>query len=323
MFTFHTQKYFSFNKFLFLSICSLVLFTESISSQETLAEKLGYQKDAKLLIVHADDLGLAHAENMATIKSLEKGVVNSSSIIMPAPWVSEIANYAKKNNNAQDLGLHLTITAEWKNYKWGPVASKEKVPSLINEQGYFFEECPSNASVAEVETELRAQIELAYAMGIKPTHLDSHMGCLFWGNLKFFEVYLKLAREYGLPCLVDKSFGSLFPSEDAFQQLLKDQDVMVVLDQDFTISEEQYAEGPEQYYTSTLRSLEPGLTQFLIHTAYDNDEMQAITIDHPSWGAAWRQADFDFFTSDVCKQIIKEERIILVTWREISKVLKN
>ena len=322
MFTFHHPKHYNIYKSLFLTFCTLLLFTETISCQETLAEKLGYKKDAKLLIVHADDLGFAQAENAATIKSLEEGVVNSSSIIMPGSWVSEIANYAKKNDNAQDLGLHLSITSEWKNFKWGPVASKDKVPSLINKHGYFFAECPSDASVAEVEIELRAQIELAYAMGIKPTHLDSHMGCLFWGNLAFFEVYLKLAREYGLPCLVDRSFASLFPNEEAFKKMLKDQEVKVVLDQNFTISVEDNADGPAEYYTAILRSLKPGLTQFLIHTAYDNEEMQAITIDHPDWGSAWRQQDFDFFMSDACKKIIEEEDIKLVTWKEISKVLK-
>jgi len=311
-----------FNKSIFLSICILLLSINTISGQETLAEKLGYAKDTKLLIVHADDLGFSHNENIASIKSIENGVVNSASIIMPGPWVSEIANHAVNNNNKHDLGLHLAITSEWKNFKWGSVASSDKVPTLLNKYGYLYDQCPEEASAAEVEIELRSQIQLAYAMGIKPTHLDSHMGCLFWGKLEFFEVYLKLAKEFDLPCLVDRTFVSLFPNEAAFNKMLKDYDVKVIIDENYTISVEDNAKGPEKYYKNILRNLKPGLTQILIHTAYNDEEMQAITIDHPAWGAAWRQADYDFFMSDLCKKIIEEEKITLVTWREISAVLK-
>ena len=129
------RKYFS--KLILVSFLCIIMHPEKTSSQETLAEKLGYNKDAKLLIIHADDLGFSHAENEATIKSLEEGAVNSSSIIMPGPWVSEIASYVKQNDNKYDIGLHLSITSEWKNYKWGPVASKDKVPTLVNKYGYF------------------------------------------------------------------------------------------------------------------------------------------------------------------------------------------
>ena len=311
------------HKAIILNICFILFFVIKISSQETLAEKLGYQKDAKLLIVHADDLGFAHSENVASIRAIEMGSVNSASIIMTGAWVKEVATYANENKISHDLGLHLAITSEWKNFKWGPVASKDKVPSLINEYGHFYDSCPSNANVTEIETELRAQIELAYSYGIVPTHLDSHMGCLFWGKLEFFEIYLRLAKEYNLPCLVDKSFASLFPDEESFNKMLKKQEVMVMVDYNFTISVEENRSGPEDYYTKIISNLEPGLTQILIHTAYDNVEMQAITVDHPDWGSAWRQADYDFFTSSTCKQLIKDKNIVLVTWREIASVLKK
>ncbi len=318
-----TQKNHLFSKTIFLTICLFIMCSTKISSQETLAHKLGYDKDVKLLIIHADDLGFAHTENVASIKAIEEGSVNSASIIMQGPWVHEIASYAKKNDGKHDLGLHLAITSEWRNFKWGPVASKDKVPTLVNEHGYFYDTCPNDASVSEVEIELRAQIELALAMGIKPTHLDSHMGCLLWGTLEFFEVYLKLANEYGLPCFVDRSSVSLFPNENAFDKMVKDNEVMVVLDKGFTISPQEYSKGSEQYYTDILKSIQPGLTQILIHTAYDNEEMQAITVDHSDWGATWRQGDYDFFTSDACKKLIEKENIVLVTWREITQALKK
>ncbi len=314
------KKHYSLSKIIFFTMC-VIMSSTKVSSQETLAHKLGYASNTKLLIIHADDLGFSHTENTASIKAMEEGFVNSASIIMPGPWVTEMSTYAKNNKETHDLGLHLAITSEWDNYKWKPVASKGKIPTLVNEFGYFHKSCPANASVAEIEIELRAQIDLAYVMGIEPTHLDSHMGCLFWSKPEFFEVYLKLAQEYNIPCLVDDTFVELYPSKENFEQVLKKYEVAVVLNQILTISPEEFNDGPVQYYTSVLKSLKPGLSTILIHTAYDNGIMQAITVNQPDWGAAWRQADYDFFMSVACKKILKDENIVLVTWREISKVL--
>jgi predicted glycoside hydrolase/deacetylase ChbG (UPF0249 family) len=306
-----------------LACCLLLVNTTRATAQKTLAEKLGYAKDAKLLIIHADDLGLSHTENTASIKAIDSGAVTSGSIMMPTPWVTEIASYAKKHNNTHDLGLHLVLTSEWKNYRWRPVAPKEKVASLVDADGYFYKDCQATAKAEEVAAELRAQIEMAYAMGITPTHLDSHMGCLFWTSQEIFKVYVQLAHEYQLPCLVDKSFAALFDSTEAFNTFLNSQEVAVVVDTNLTISPEDYQKGTAAYYTKVLQSLQPGLTQILIHTAYDSDEMQAITTEHPDWGAAWRQADFDFFTSEACLALLQKENIKLVTWRAIAKALKK
>jgi len=306
-----------------LIICFLLLGIGKGYGQQNLAQKLGYKKEAKLLIIHADDLGISHSENSASIKAMEEGAVNSASIMMPTPWVTEIAEYAILNSNKHDLGLHLVLTSEWENYKWGPVASIEKIPSLIDDHGYFYADCQTDPNLDEVETELRAQIELAYTMGIDPTHLDSHMGCLFWTKAEVFKIYIKLAQEYELPCLVDRSFANLFTDKSEFDELLKEQEYSVLVDYNLTISPSEYKEGAAIYYKNALRTIKPGLTQFLIHTAFDNDEMRAITINHPDWGATWRQEDFDFFMSDICKKIIEEEEIILVTWREISKALSQ
>ena len=304
-----------------IGTCFLFLSTIKVFSQKNLAEKLGYDKDAKLLIIHADDLGMAHSENSASIKAIDSGSVNSASIMMPAPWVEEVAAYARKNSKRHDLGLHLVLTSEWENYRWGPVASKDKVASLLAKDGYFYKDCSSKAKPEEVETELRAQIDLAYVMGIEPTHLDSHMGCMFWINKGIFEVYLTLGQEYKLPCLVDKSFVGLYADEETFLLTLKKYEVAVVVDHSFTISPNDFSKGTIQYYTSVLKSLQPGLSTFLIHTAYDTVELKAITINHPDWGATWRQADYDFFMSAECNKILEQEEIILVTWREISNAL--
>src|SRR6267142_6866999 len=155
----------------FLVVCTFfVAFTSSISAQSaprTLAEKLGYPPDAKLLIVHADDLRVTHSVNAASIKALESGAVNSASIMVPCPWFPEIADYAKAHPE-MDFGLHLTLTSERVYYRWGPVAPADKVSSLMDQNGYFHHDWEANAHInaKEVEVELRAQIERALAMGV-------------------------------------------------------------------------------------------------------------------------------------------------------------
>src|SRR5262245_57187293 len=148
---------------------------------KTVAERLGYPRDARLLIVHADDLAVAHSVDAASFDALDKGGVTSASIMVPCPWLKEVAAYAKDHPNA-DLGLHLTLTSEWKVYRWGPVEAKDKVASLLDPSGYLWPEtgpAVQNLKAEEVEREIRAQVEHSMAAGIHPTHLDSHMGVLF------------------------------------------------------------------------------------------------------------------------------------------------
>src|SRR6266516_2540723 len=148
---------------------------------KTVAERLGYPSDSKLLIIHADDLAVAHSVDSASFEALEKGAVTSASILVPCPWLTEVAEYAKAHPEA-DLGLHLALTSEWKTYRWGPVESKDKVPTLLDPSGTLWSQTAPVAAKArpeEAEREIRAQVEHALALGIHPTHLDSHMGTLF------------------------------------------------------------------------------------------------------------------------------------------------
>src|SRR5262245_22395806 len=158
------------------------------------------------LIVHADDLGMSHSVNRASLEALEKGWITSASILVPCPWFPEIAAWAKAHPDA-DLGIHLALNSEWTTFRWAPLSPRDAVPSLLDPDGYLpllVENAVAvKAKPAEVEKELRAQIEKARAAGVNITHLDSHMGALF-STEALFGVYRKLAAEYKLPHLVTR-----------------------------------------------------------------------------------------------------------------------
>jgi predicted glycoside hydrolase/deacetylase ChbG (UPF0249 family) len=295
---------------------------ERAHSQEpgikTMAERLGYARDAKLLIVHADDLGVAHSVNSASIKALESGSVSSASIMIPCGWVPEIAAYARSHPQA-DLGLHLTLTSEWTLYRWGPVLGRDRVPSLFDSSGYLYpleNEAAAHIDVKEAEAEIRAQIARARALGILPTHLDSHMGTLYQTR-ELFQMLMKVARENGLPVRV---------SRDWFSQAAFMPDVLgpadVVLDRTISIEPSVAPENWATFYIEAIKNLQPGVTDMIVHLAYADDEMKGVTFEHPNWGAEWRQRDLDFVTSNAFRKLLEENNVKLITWRELGKLIQ-
>jgi predicted glycoside hydrolase/deacetylase ChbG (UPF0249 family) len=306
----------------FLSLFFLTVAVHVASAQNTqksLAEKLGYSRDAKLLIVHADDVGETHSVNAATIKGLESGLVNSASLMVPCPWFPEIADYAKSHPDA-DFGLHLTLTSERVYYRWGPVASKEKVPSLVDENGYFHHDWTPSTRInpKEADLELRAQIDRAYTMGIRPTHLDSHQYRLLDNGKELFEVAVRIAHDYKLPLFVARDW---FADRPYLEKALSPADI--VLDHTVTIDPGVPPEKWADFYKTALKNLQPGVTEFVIHLGYADDELRAATRERDTWGAAWRQRDFDFFTSQEFRQLLADQNIKLVTWLQIAATAKK
>ena len=294
---------------LFISFCSSFAYGQVKSIQE----KLGYPKNAKLLIIHADDLGLSHSENIASIAAMEKGCVSSASIMVPCPWFSEIAAYAQ--SCSKDLGLHLTLTSEWKYYKCSPVTPTAKVPGLVNKFGFFYSSVDSvlqHAKGTEVEQEIRNQVKRALLFGVKPTHLDAHMGTALY-RIDFLKAYIKTGHEFRIPVFIPRQIEKVLKVN--LDTLISDKDVIV--DYILTASPEDLKKGINNFYTNGIKNIKSGLTYLIIHTAYDDDEMKAITVDHPDWGAAWRQHDFDFFSSSECAMLLKENNIYVITWKEI------
>ncbi|HEX4489227.1 MAG TPA: polysaccharide deacetylase family protein [Terriglobales bacterium] len=301
----------------FVVLIGILLSTSAVAvSAQNLAERLGYPSESKLVIIHADDLGETHAVNAATIKALEKGTINSASLMVACPWFPEIADYAKLHPDA-DFGLHLTMTSERVYYRWGPVASKDKVPSLVDEHGYFHHDWEHNqhANPKEVEIELRAQIERALAMGVHPTHLDSHQYRLIFSGKDIFDTVLRIAREYKLPLFVARDWFVNYPY---LEKSLSPADV--VIDHEVTIPPSVTAEKWNDFYLDALKNLKPGVTAFIIHPGLDDEELRAATRERATWGAAWRQRDYDFFTSDQFGEVLAQQKIKVITWREIARL---
>jgi predicted glycoside hydrolase/deacetylase ChbG (UPF0249 family) len=298
------------------SILATLLVVSTLDAQtRTVAERLGHPRNAKLLILHADDLGVAHSENAASFDALDKGAINSASIMMPTPWVTEVARYAQAHPNA-DLGLHLVLNSEWETYRWGSVAPRDQVPSLIDPDGTFprtTDTVSRRAKLDEVERELRAQIDRAYAMGLKPTHVDSHMGALY-GTPGLFATYAKVARSYKLPFLhfigrpEAANVAALTPSD-------------VVADASIIASQTGTPEQWRKFYLDAIRTLKPGLTVILVHLGYDDAELRAVTVGWDAWGSKWRQRDYDVLTSAEFRQALKDNNVVLVTWRDIQKAM--
>ena len=295
------------------SMVLLFLASTLPAQTRTIAERLGYPADAKLLILHADDLGVAHSVDAASFDALDKGAISSASIMMPTPWVTEVAAYARAHPNA-DLGLHLTLTSEWETYRWGSVSPADKIPSLLDSAGTFPNDeklVAARAKPLEVERELRAQIDRALALGIRPTHLDSHMGSLFT-TPELIATYVKVAREYHLPFLALRGDprSALQPPLSAQDFLL---DALVIAGED--IPRAQWKE----WYLKEIANLKPGLTEMIVHLGHDDAELQAVTVNHEPYGSAWRQRDYDVVTSPEFKKALKDNHVILVGWKDLKK----
>lgn len=288
-------------------LASNVLVFGQTPARKNVAERLGYPADSRLLIIQAD-VGMMHSINRAAFEALEKHWITSATIVAPCPWFPEVAGFARSHADL-DLGIHLALNSEWNPYRWGPVADKAAVASLLDPDGYLpktEDEVLRRAKPEEVERELRAQIEKVRAAGISITHFDSHMGTLF-GSPELFRVYQKLGREYRLPILVLP--GSPTAGLASAEERLIDREIQMRPN----VPPERWME----WYKQTLAALPAGVYQLTVHLGYDDDEARGATEGRP-WGAAWRQHDTEIVGSAEFQQFLRDQRFVLVTWRQLS-----
>lgn len=277
-----------------------------------IAELCGFDPGSRLLILHADDFGMCHSVNRAIVAAFEAGAISSASVMVPCPGFSEAAAWCTLHPQ-YDVGVHSTLIGEWETYKWGPVSDGSHSSGLVDANGHFW---PRNsllrASPGEIEDEIAAQVGVAKATGIYPTHLDSHM--LSVAHPEYILAYVKAGRKFALPVLIDEYWHARCPA-----QLEAADDVIVdnLLQAPSTLS----LESLEEYYISALRDLKPGLNELLLHPGFDDDELRSITGKSRAYGAAWRQCDFEVITGRPFKSALQENQIHVVDWRTIKSAV--
>ncbi len=270
---------------------------------------LGYPTDARLLIINADDFGMCHASNAATLRALTEGVVSSTTLMVPCPWAPHAMRLLKEHQDIP-FGVHLTVICEHSAYRWGPLSSKDTVPSLLDEAGYFYrldrrEELLARAGLAEVAAEFRAQIEAVLAAQLRPTHLDWH--CLAdGGRADIFALTLGLAREYGLALRLHDQ------SSSEHCRLVG----LPTIDHPVLDSYSLNTVDKSARYAQLLRALPVGLSEWAVHPGLGDAEAQAM--EPEGWRV--RKADFDFLISPEARAIIEEEGIIIVDYRALQRL---
>ena len=302
------------NKIVEVGLLATLVFSDAVCGQnappaKSVAERLGYPANSRLLVIHADDFGMSHSVNRAIEEALEKHWVTSASILVPCPWFPEVARWANAHPDA-DLGVHLALNSEWTTFRWGPVSAQPKGSSLLDPDGYLpltTEYVASHAKITDVETETRAQVDKAKAAGIHLTHLDTHMGAIVT-TPDLVKAYLSLGQAYKLPLLLDNRAETLAPGSVLLSELLE---------MTPGTPKSQWLDA----YKKMLAPLRPGSYQLIVHLAYNDDEMQGATYDHPDWGAEWRQNDFDLVRRPEFQKFLRDQGFTLVAWRDLAKAL--
>ena len=278
---------------------------------KTVAERLGYPANSRLLIIHADDFGMLHSVNKATIEALNNKWITSASILVPCPWFPEVARFAREHPE-WDLGIHLALTSEWTPVRWRPVSFGSAGSSLTDKDGYLpwtAAQVVQQARVADMEREMRAQVDLALASGVKITHFDTHM----WAVARATPAeYVKLGRSYGVPLLMDHSVLQIEGDPAA-----------VLIDRILALEPGVPADQWRKAYENILQPLPPGTYQLIVHLAYADEEMRAATYDQPNWGAQWRQNDFDLVKDSNFQKFLRDQGFILLSWRELARALPS
>jgi len=290
----------------------------------TAIESYGFDSNEKLLIIHADDVGMCHSVNRATFEAFHRGILSSCSLMIPCPWIMEAVEFFKENTH-YDYGIHSTLTSEWKFYRWGPITPKEKVPTLIDDQGYLWSNASeaAKARVEEVETELRAQVKRSLSFGLRPSHLDTHMGVIY-RRPDFLRAYIKVAIDYNLKPMLVKLSSEI--AREAIREMKVKIPKGLILEMEklgVPLLDELYTKIPGlslqekvKGFRSILTKLRAGtITQVIVHLGFDNEELKAIIR-----GKHYieRYLDYKLITSPEALKLIEEFNVTLISWRDLK-----
>jgi len=318
-----------------VSVVFILLLSRAQAQETTWAERLGYPKGAKVVVFHVDDVGMSWESNRGAIESMTQGVATSCSMMMPCPWIPGIFRYLKEHPE-MDAGLHLTLTSEWRDYRWKPVSDRQYVPGLVDPSGMMWksvEDVVRHATADEVEKEIRAQVDFALKLGFRPTHLDSHMGTLF-ATPAFIQRYIKVGIEHKIPVMFPGGHNTLIAdqmrSTAADKQMAKGIGKMlwdaglpviddlhntsydVPLPKDVSPTAEHIRKHKTAFYKQAIRDIRPGITYVIMHCNKPSEHFENI-----SDSKLIREGDFLAMTDPELRAFVEKEGVILTTMREL------
>jgi predicted glycoside hydrolase/deacetylase ChbG (UPF0249 family) len=295
-------------------------------------KRLGYGKQDRVVIIHADDIGMCQATLPALTDLLDAGLMSSAATMVPCPWFPEAAALCRGNGGV-DMGVHLTLTCEYRSYRWGPISTRDAATGLMDEDGYFHfgpGGVDTHATTEAAARELAVQLERALGAGIDVTHIDNHQISAFRPRL--LDGYLGLANQAHLPLMFLRldaagwqsfagAVGLAFDWETAshLEEAVHDLEAAGMPLVDFATM--LPLDRPEERVDQArwmFGELPPGLTHFVLHPAVDTPELRAIAPDWPS-----RVADYEAFTSRELSEYVRQSGIQILGYRELRELVRE
>ena len=287
-------------------------------------KKLGFSDDDRVVIIHTDDIGVSHASYAACTDLWQAGIISSSAVMVPCAWFPKVAAYCRSMPEV-DMGVHLTLTCEYDNYRWGPISSREVSTGMLDAEGYFPRTCPAIQQSADpdaVQRELFAQVQRAIDAGIMPTHADTHMGSVF--HPKFFPAYAQVAKHFRIPVMVPRlSEDELrrwgFDAEGAHWAMKMltqlEGEGLPLVDNVDGMPLDKPEHRLDQVFAA-LDALRPGITHFVIHPSHDTPEARAISPDLPS-----RIGDYETFIDERVHEHVRKTGIQVIGYTALKQLM--
>ena len=285
--------------------------------------KVGLSDTDRAVIIHMDDVASAQAANAAYKDLVDFGLISSAAVMVPCPWFPDSAAFCRAHPEV-DMGVHLTLTSEWNEYRWGPISTRDTATGLLDGEGYFYRRQPPVYEKADPEAvylELKAQIDRAIAAGIDPTHIDSHMGTL--AHEKFIPIYARLALEYRLPpTILIRADEATFRAA-GLEARLAQQTVDELESQGVPLLDNIWGmplDKPEDRLETAKQgfaALPVGITHFYLHPCHDTPELRATM---PDW--ANRVADYETFLLEELRQFIHDQGIHIIGNRVLRDLMR-
>jgi chitin disaccharide deacetylase len=289
-----------------------------VATRESLAEWLGHPASTPLLIIHADDVGIARSANAATIQAFDRGIIDSCSVMVPCPDAPLFAEWARAHRRA-DVGVHFTLTSQ-PGKRWGPVAGAARVPTLVDSDGMLPVrlERDHRIDTGELEVELRAQVARARELGFDLTHLDGHQHIVQLRSAEVFGVLLRIARDERLPFRFPRAWLKQARwGEQSFGT------ATVPLERMITISPKSAtADQWTEWYVAQVRTIPAGLNELFVHLGIESDELRAVVPDSANWGSAWRARDLAAMGSPAFADAVRSSGATRIGWREVRDYLR-